>query len=382
MDRRGPMPTTSSRRIPSPQKLKDTCDMCTASKVRCDKEKPICSRCDKLDYPCFYSPARRMGRPHPPRTTSSQKKPGVALESPERQPIIRPRDEGVELGSDASFDEAQSSHEHDIRKRTVNKLQGSENDFNNDAVLDFRRPAISQNGQMKWQHTDHYIPKGSPRPTRKDRVEATAMFDLDDRVNRANSIEVDGSYYQAISSDDASTLLPNTSYHSSSTLSTIDPLSEILAHREDSSSNASEYDCATVVMNMLQHLNAVCAAILDIHGIVLRDFTRSTIHYSPTDKPTHTTASLVNDVINADRIEFCTASLQDGSNEKATMMRVLEELPKVANLVMQFTKRYSQNVEESPAEFLPALADSSPPPMMPPTGSPRSESCCGQGGNL
>lgn len=37
--------------------------MCSASKVRCDRQKPICGRCDKLAYPCFYSPARRVGRP-------------------------------------------------------------------------------------------------------------------------------------------------------------------------------------------------------------------------------------------------------------------------------------------------------------------------------
>lgn len=45
-------------------KLKDSCDKCSASKVRCTREKPFCSRCDKLGYTCFYSPARRAGRPY------------------------------------------------------------------------------------------------------------------------------------------------------------------------------------------------------------------------------------------------------------------------------------------------------------------------------
>ncbi|KAL2018617.1 hypothetical protein VTK56DRAFT_587 [Thermocarpiscus australiensis] len=45
------------------RRLKDSCDMCSASKVRCDRQKPICGRCDRLAYPCFYSPARRVGRP-------------------------------------------------------------------------------------------------------------------------------------------------------------------------------------------------------------------------------------------------------------------------------------------------------------------------------
>ncbi|OQD64769.1 hypothetical protein PENPOL_c007G01492 [Penicillium polonicum] len=47
-----------------PPKLKDSCDKCSASKVRCTREKPFCSRCDKLGYTCFYSPARRAGRPY------------------------------------------------------------------------------------------------------------------------------------------------------------------------------------------------------------------------------------------------------------------------------------------------------------------------------
>ncbi|KAJ5976892.1 hypothetical protein N7501_000234 [Penicillium viridicatum] len=47
-----------------PPKLKDSCDKCSASKVRCRREKPFCSRCDKLGYTCFYSPARRAGRPY------------------------------------------------------------------------------------------------------------------------------------------------------------------------------------------------------------------------------------------------------------------------------------------------------------------------------
>lgn len=53
--------TASSLQTP---KLKDSCDKCAASKVRCTREKPFCSRCDNLGYTCFYSPARRAGRPY------------------------------------------------------------------------------------------------------------------------------------------------------------------------------------------------------------------------------------------------------------------------------------------------------------------------------
>ncbi|PHH70574.1 hypothetical protein CDD82_7039 [Ophiocordyceps australis] len=47
-----------------PAKLKDSCDVCSASKLRCDKQKPTCARCASLNQTCSYSPARRAGRPH------------------------------------------------------------------------------------------------------------------------------------------------------------------------------------------------------------------------------------------------------------------------------------------------------------------------------
>jgi hypothetical protein len=55
-----------------PQKLKDSCDLCSASKLRCDKQKPTCARCASLDQLCSYSPARRSGRPHRVRRERSQ----------------------------------------------------------------------------------------------------------------------------------------------------------------------------------------------------------------------------------------------------------------------------------------------------------------------
>lgn len=59
--------SSSTRKI----KLKDSCDVCSASKVRCTKEKPVCKRCEKFGYHCLYSPARRVGRPYRPCSTQS-----------------------------------------------------------------------------------------------------------------------------------------------------------------------------------------------------------------------------------------------------------------------------------------------------------------------
>ncbi|MCJ1246518.1 hypothetical protein MMC30_003726 [Trapelia coarctata] len=417
MDGGGPMPTSGSKRFPRSQKLKDTCDMCSASKVRCNKEKPICSRCEQLGYPCFYSPARRMGRPHPPRRTQPQNKPEATEES-ERQPTKhstnQPTHETVEPEPNAPPSVAHISLEPDSREKTINKLPGSGNDFSNDAVLDFCGSGISHNGQSQ---TEPYLRKESPpRVRQQDQGEDTAMFNFHDQVNRANSTDVDGLYCQAMSSDELSILIPNTSRHSSSTSSTLDQWSVGSAYGGSSASNtssASESDCATVAMNMLQHLNttsmerlssgtsigeldvssldalintvsmaikrvstilvcpcsqktdvgllaaAVCAAILDIYGVIFRNSIRSRVQCSSTDKPAYTTMFSVNDVTgDASMIELGTGSLQEGPDAKVTIMRVLEELSKVANLVMQFTKRYSQDAEDCSPDFLPALAAS------------------------
>ena len=54
------------------RKLKDCCDVCSAFKLRCDKQKPTCMRCANVNRPCTYSPTRRAGRPHAVRQESFQ----------------------------------------------------------------------------------------------------------------------------------------------------------------------------------------------------------------------------------------------------------------------------------------------------------------------
>lgn len=57
------------------QKLKSSCDLCSVSKLRCDKGKPACSRCIGLNQLCSYSPARRVGRPNRLMRRSEQSQP-------------------------------------------------------------------------------------------------------------------------------------------------------------------------------------------------------------------------------------------------------------------------------------------------------------------
>ncbi|KAH7360645.1 hypothetical protein BKA65DRAFT_577541 [Rhexocercosporidium sp. MPI-PUGE-AT-0058] len=43
-------------------RLRDSCDSCAASKVKCTKEQPICARCEDRGFMCQYSPTRRIGK--------------------------------------------------------------------------------------------------------------------------------------------------------------------------------------------------------------------------------------------------------------------------------------------------------------------------------
>lgn len=56
------------------QKLKSTCDMCSISKLRCDKTKPACGRCKRLEYPCNYSPTRSTSKNARPQSAEKSQK--------------------------------------------------------------------------------------------------------------------------------------------------------------------------------------------------------------------------------------------------------------------------------------------------------------------
>lgn len=90
-------------RTPS-QKLKDSCDLCSSSKLRCGKQKPTCARCATLNQSCSYSPARRTGRPHRVRQGNSQQQcPVMPVESSSKL-IEPPRyfDQKSEFGLDST----------------------------------------------------------------------------------------------------------------------------------------------------------------------------------------------------------------------------------------------------------------------------------------
>src|SRR3569833_3157359 len=45
-----------------PQKLRESCDECATSKIKCTREKPVCWRCRRRGLTCQYMASRRAGR--------------------------------------------------------------------------------------------------------------------------------------------------------------------------------------------------------------------------------------------------------------------------------------------------------------------------------
>ncbi|KAH9865565.1 hypothetical protein J1614_009150 [Plenodomus biglobosus] len=48
---------------PKPRKMRASCDACSRAKVKCDKLRPVCHRCNNMNICCKYSPSMRLGKP-------------------------------------------------------------------------------------------------------------------------------------------------------------------------------------------------------------------------------------------------------------------------------------------------------------------------------
>ncbi|KAE8422936.1 hypothetical protein BDV36DRAFT_279466 [Aspergillus pseudocaelatus] len=62
MSSKGPINRQHADKPQAPRRLRSTCDRCTMLKVRCDKKKPRCERCESVQQHCVYGPYRWKGR--------------------------------------------------------------------------------------------------------------------------------------------------------------------------------------------------------------------------------------------------------------------------------------------------------------------------------
>ncbi|KAH6655987.1 hypothetical protein BKA67DRAFT_657880 [Truncatella angustata] len=79
-------PTPATRKRQSAPKGRNGCRRCKVSHVRCSEDRPNCSRCLRLDIPCFYVPSRR------------EREQALAL-APVRGIRPKPSNDGVSPGS-------------------------------------------------------------------------------------------------------------------------------------------------------------------------------------------------------------------------------------------------------------------------------------------
>jgi len=351
------------------QKLKEACDVCSTSKIKCNKAKPICGRCDKLGTKCKYSPTRRMGRPHPPRHTQSQIMPKVIKEPVKRLASLQNRHESFESESDTSVNELRGPL-GEIRAKRTTTLRANGTDYNDDYIPDAQGSVILQRQPVKSRHRDEYNFRESSNTKQKDMIEEGRMFDFNGQVSTGES---DGFFQQAVANDDISLLHSSVSSQSRRTSSTIDKLSGMSSYGESSaSSNACEEDCATLAINTLEDLNRTTPALKRAASGTVIDEMETESHDSPM-KIVSMAIKCISTILVcpcSQKMDVCllaatvctaildTYGLLICNCTPRQSGKVLGELPKVASLVMQFNKRCSQDVKENPENLLPALGAS------------------------
>ena len=453
----------ASSRFPRATKLKDSCDMCSASKVKCDKEKPTCNRCKKLGYPCFYSPARRMGRPHPHRGRSSQ---GTVFEEQSarrRQSVNRTREEVFQMESNYSSMEQHSPLRHNSHDRVMKNICGSDDELNDNQVSNLVRSGISQDTQMYCPQVDACFSSEPHLTPLNEGLDDVAMFTYDEQISGADGIEGGGSNFNTLSNEtnfgadgmlqfcrdamirngqesntqenlyirmdtaqtreesrlmpnatstdfldalegnkagrshETTTLLQHTSAHRSRSTSTASQFTTMMSCAADSKSHDPASDCATTAMNLLQQLHltgtkgqpshkdsdlldvvstaikrvsaiihcpcsqksdvglliaAVCSSILETYNSALR---KSRTNCESTIIRMNDDDDGIRDIGWMEE-ETCT---ETGHGDREPTIRVLGELPHIAKLLTQYSRKLTsgdEEAEENAAELLAVLA--------------------------
>lgn len=384
--------------------------MCSSSKVKCNKEKPTCSRCRKLGYPCFYSPARRIGRPHPNRRTVARKTTEARPRLSGRSTVddsMPPTPEDLPPVSDLQHQKPLLAHHGggsypgyaqnplhwldefytspnagmDDNDMTSGAVVGQFNDFNNSfenkhLACDLQSPVLGQfpnlpetlHGNPHWTHC---------LPSQFDNTIFPLDIDLGQNSSQASSAEV---------SNNVSLWCDQTPVSDMPEPDCVTGALEILRRLQNSHRTALGESCtetesrspgvevASSAVNRLSTIlvcpcsrkryvgilvAAVCLSILDVYESL---FTQS----KGDDLPSPFTDKFF--AINS--IRPFPMDLDDGmgegldsmdfdgtgeSNSQVSHVKVLEELSKLANVVMQFSRRYKGDATSG---TLSALADS------------------------
>lgn len=294
--------TTSSLQ---PQKLKDSCDKCSASKVRCTKEKPFCARCDKLGYTCFYSPARRAGRPY-----RSKK----------------------EISSGSNSEESNRLSARDITTtQFVDESARLYSRFNGSTPINVTHNISTSNSIPSTNETEQPDLNTAKSHEASDPDCVLVVLDI------FSELEASAEQFRRGPPVDASLL--NTTAQTIS--ATFHRLSTILI-----------CPCSErAEVGML--VSAICMSIIDMHAMTISNFAEDQPPAGLLSQPTPWDSPGV-------------ASLRSPAHE-ATAMRVFTELSELARLILQLTERYDEgggalnwdglgNGSELPTDIMPAMA--------------------------
>lgn len=335
------VPVTRTNVELSTQKVKDTCDMCSASKVRCNKIKPICSRCERLGYPCFYSPARRV-----------RKRPSSRDEPEAVEQLVEPQTPAISRSESPAT-------ESDVSDEITNAALGKEHCV-----------------ATPFNAGD---PCSSPFSRRQDIICLQANFDDEKFQPSAQELTPSSSacfHRSNLSSDcvaSATVLLQNLHETSNKIFSLADPTGELKASSLDGAIDVASASVKHIPTMLICPCSArpdngflvaaVCSALLDLyevltflcHSVRSTNAVASTIGNGGSHGSGKRTSHLSSD---SEMIDICTENLLNQLNEKAPIMRILGELHAVADVVTQFRNRYSQISEKGSRDLLRALAAS------------------------
>ena len=396
-------------------KLKGTCDVCSASKVKCKKQKPTCSRCAKFGYQCCYSPAKRKGRPHPARGGDEQKDSSEAGDgqSEQKQDVAAPESMSLQ-----AIPRRPDGKNYEMAAKTI-PTQGElrQQESHKDVYLESPITRCPQDTPA-WINslnipsfdniaarafTDEPSSIALSQPHIEDMMCALETT-CSDTINVSPSVSDSSKHSNIDDCADCGTMALKELQHLTSIskqplrcLPTIPTLSSFSSSSHSTSQaqfdgvglNARINTAAAAITRLSRILACPCSGKIDI-GILnatlctaILDTYTAILHYS-TDSIDETctrtsdflhSGSVSNSVgsSTAPSLMGCASEsdaaegLHSKVNDQIIVRRVFEELPKVANLVMQFTQRYStasgsagleQGKEEWVVNLLSTLATS------------------------
>ena len=335
-----------------PQRTKDTCDMCSASKVKCDKEKPVCSRCRRLEYPCFYSPARRIRKQSDTATSEP-----VHAKHADQQQHEEPKQQQTPQ------QQQQSSRGSDLFHTDITSMDdGLTTDSNASDDFMFGTGDLLSHNIQEWLPSTSMSNSFPPTLTNDQQPTMPLLSgSASGPASNSGSGSISDSEHCPLDAPDcaatAMDLLQNLDYRRSlqsqspgSSPSSINVLGELDAVVEECGV-AIRRISAVLVCPCSKKADtgllaaAVCFAMLGVYETFLSP------HNSSLFPSNSATNALTNGRQTPSTSNFGTttavttpfspsSSGMTGIRSKAPIMRILGELPRVADLVTQFRNRY------------------------------------------